>query len=80
MAAYRDHEDLISIGAYRHGANPTVDAAIAMREEIHRFLRQAVSEGASVESARDELLKLAQQCAAKKPAVSLPAATNARKI
>ena len=35
LAAYRDHEDLISIGAYRSGANPTVDAAIAMRDEIN---------------------------------------------
>src|SRR5439155_7648230 len=60
LAAYRDHEDLISIGAYRPGANPTVDAAIAMREEINQFLRQAIEEPSSVESARSDLLKLAQ--------------------
>ncbi|MBW8885280.1 MAG: FliI/YscN family ATPase, partial [Planctomycetia bacterium] len=42
LAAYRDHEDLISIGAYRPGANPTVDAAMAMRDEINRYLRQAI--------------------------------------
>ena len=73
LAAYRDHEDLISIGAYRHGANPTVDTAIAMREEIHRYLRQAISDGSSVESARAELLKLAQQCAApRKPVAAAP--------
>jgi flagellar biosynthesis/type III secretory pathway ATPase len=70
LAAYRDHEDLISIGAYRSGANPTVDAAILMREEIHRYLRQAIDERSSVETARAELLKLAQKCAAaRKPAV-----------
>jgi flagellum-specific ATP synthase len=69
LAAYRDHEDLISIGAYRAGANPTVDAAIAMRDEINRYLRQAIDERPSVESARAELLKLAQKCeAARKPA------------
>jgi flagellum-specific ATP synthase len=69
MAAYRDHEDLISIGAYRAGANPTVDAAIAMREEINRFLRQAIEDQSSVEKARGDLLKLAQRCqAARKPA------------
>src|SRR5262245_52814515 len=69
LAAYRDHEDLISIGAYRQGANPTVDAAIVMREEINRFLRQAIEEPSSVEAARGELLKLAQRClAARKPA------------
>src|SRR5262245_47610454 len=60
LAAYRDHEDLISIGAYRAGANPTVDAAIVMREEINRYLRQAIDEQSSVEVARSELLKLAQ--------------------
>jgi FliI/YscN family ATPase len=69
LAAYRDHEDLISIGAYRAGANPIVDAAIAMREEIQRFLRQAVQEASSVEAARADLAKLVQKCAAaKKPA------------
>src|SRR4051794_39942178 len=62
MAAYRDHEDLISIGAYRAGANPTVDTAMAMRDEIHRYLRQAIEDRSSVESARADLVKLAQQC------------------
>lgn len=82
MAAYRDHEDLISIGAYRAGANPTVDAAIAMRDEINRFLRQAVEENSSVETARADLLKLAQRCqAARKPTApaTVPAAKPAGK-
>jgi flagellum-specific ATP synthase len=71
LAAYRDHEDLISIGAYRSGANPAVDAAIAQREEIGKFLRQAVQEQSSVEAARAELLKLAQRCqTARKPATT----------
>ena len=68
LAAYREHEDLISIGAYRSGANPTVDAAIVMRDEIHKFLRQAVADGSSVETARTQLLALAQRCvSARKP-------------
>jgi FliI/YscN family ATPase len=68
VASYREHEDLISIGAYRQGASAMVDAAIAMREDINRFLRQAIHERSSVESARQELLTLAQRCvAAKKP-------------
>jgi flagellum-specific ATP synthase len=74
VAAYRDHEDLISIGAYRHGANPTVDAAIAMRDDINRYLRQAIEDRSSVETARSELLALAQRCqAARKPAAVAPA-------
>jgi flagellum-specific ATP synthase len=64
MAAYRDHEDLISIGAYRQGANPTVDMAIAMQAEINRYLRQPIEQGSSVESAKGELLKLAARCLA----------------
>lgn len=59
LAVYRDHEDLISIGAYRRGANPLVDRAIDMRESIDAFLRQAVDQPADVESARGELIRLA---------------------
>ena len=61
MAAYRDHEDLISIGAYRVGSNPTVDAAIAMREELDQFLRQKTQESCTLKSARDELLGLQEK-------------------
>jgi flagellum-specific ATP synthase len=75
LAAYRDHEDLISIGAYRPGANPAIDAAILMRDQINGFLRQRIDEPSSVESARGELLKLAQQCqAARKPSAPSPPA------
>jgi flagellum-specific ATP synthase len=78
MAAYREHEDLISIGAYRAGANATVDAAIAMRDEIQRYLRQAIEDRSGVETSRTELLKLAQRClAARKPAPALPAGAKA---
>jgi flagellar biosynthesis/type III secretory pathway ATPase len=73
MSAYKEHEDLISIGAYRNGANPTVDAAIAMREEINKFLRQTVNDGCTVESARKELVALGQRClAARKPVPASP--------
>jgi flagellum-specific ATP synthase len=79
LAAYRDHEDLISIGAYRSGANPAVDCAIAMRDEIQRYLRQGIDERSHVESARAELLKLAQRCqAARKPVVVTPPSTPVR--
>ncbi|HZL87380.1 MAG TPA: FliI/YscN family ATPase [Pirellulaceae bacterium] len=65
LAAYRDHEDLISIGAYRPGVNSVVDAALAMREEFNRYLKQPVEQRSSVELAREELLRLAQKCAAR---------------
>jgi flagellum-specific ATP synthase len=40
MAAYRDAKDLIEIGAYVKGTNPTVDRAVHLRAAIDHFLRQ----------------------------------------
>jgi flagellum-specific ATP synthase len=58
LAAYREHEDLISIGAYKRGANPTVDLAISAQEEIYNYLRQRVDERSSVQAARTDLARL----------------------
>lgn len=78
LTAYREHEDLISIGAYRAGANPTVDAAIAMRDEINQFMRQAVEESTSVDKARDAMIALAQKCAEKRRPAPQPTAQAPR--
>jgi flagellum-specific ATP synthase len=40
IAAYRDVEDLISIGAYKAGTQPASDAAIAKMPGLDAFLRQ----------------------------------------
>ena len=42
LAAYKEKEDLIAIGAYQAGTAPMVDAAIALRAETDAFLRQSV--------------------------------------
>ena len=44
LAEYRRHADLISIGAYRQGSDPKVDAAIAMRDPLNMFLQQEASQ------------------------------------
>ena len=62
IAVHHEHEDLISIGAYRKGSHPLVDAAILMKPEIDRFLRQAVEESATLDTAHKELLQLAARC------------------
>lgn len=49
MAVYRDAEDLISVGAYQHGSNPKIDAAIRATDAIQMFLRQRVEEAALFE-------------------------------
>ncbi|MEX0936791.1 MAG: FliI/YscN family ATPase [Pirellulales bacterium] len=65
LSAYRDHEDLISIGAYRRGANRAVDAAIDMREAIDGFLRQDTDDQAELANTRARLKQLADQCRAR---------------
>lgn len=62
LAAHREHEDLISIGAYRRGANRLVDRSIEMLEPIQEFLRQRVDQCSSVESAREALVQLRVRC------------------
>ncbi len=61
LSVYREHEDLISIGAYRRGANPSVDLAIEQLGPINDFLRQRVDERSSVAEAREQLMGLCQQ-------------------
>ncbi len=68
IAAHRDKEDLIAIGAYQAGADPTVDTAIALRGEIDAFLRQAPDERSGLDQADDGLRALAEAAAAQVPA------------
>jgi flagellum-specific ATP synthase len=63
LAAYRDHEDLISIGAYRRGANRAVDTAIELQDEINRYLRQRIDEPVSLADAASGLKKLHHRAA-----------------
>jgi FliI/YscN family ATPase len=62
LAVYREHADLISIGAYQRGANPLVDLAIERKDEIEKLLRQGVSERTTLEDTRKALLTLAGRC------------------
>lgn len=48
LGVYADNEDLISIGAYRAGANAEIDHAIRMKPEIDRYLQQPVEEHATL--------------------------------
>ena len=60
LTAYRQHEDMISIGAYQSGTNPLVDVAIQLQEPIRRFLQQGASELSKLSESVNELLKLVQ--------------------
>ncbi|MDR0409772.1 MAG: hypothetical protein LBH18_05185, partial [Spirochaetaceae bacterium] len=45
---YAESEDIINVGAYKQGANPDVDAAIAKHGEIEDFLIQGLGEKSSL--------------------------------
>ena len=60
LAAYKQSEDLISIGAYQPGSNPLVDLAIQLKDSINTHLRQSATEKITFQQAVDSLLKLAQ--------------------
>jgi len=48
LAAHRDAEDLIQIGAYVRGSNGTVDEALARLPAIRAFLRQPLDQPATL--------------------------------
>ncbi|MBS1863803.1 MAG: FliI/YscN family ATPase [Actinobacteria bacterium] len=58
LAAYRDKEDLIAIGAYQPGGDPTVDTAIALRPDLDAFLRQCPDERSDLAEADQRLAAL----------------------
>jgi flagellum-specific ATP synthase len=68
MAAYRDKEDLIAIGAYQSGTDPLTDAAITARGPIQGFLRQGTDERTTADDADAGLASLAMLALGTEPA------------
>jgi len=60
LAAYREAEDLINVGAYVKGSNPEIDLAVRCRPAIQKFLRQGITETTTLEATRSSLLDLAR--------------------
>jgi flagellum-specific ATP synthase len=60
LSAYRNAEDLINVGAYVKGANPEIDQAVQAHPSIVRFLKQGISERATLDQSRQALLELAK--------------------
>ncbi len=44
LATYKKFEDMINLGAYKHGTNPDLDLAISMIEKLRGYLRQDMHE------------------------------------
>ncbi|HEU0276370.1 MAG TPA: flagellar protein export ATPase FliI [Rhodanobacteraceae bacterium] len=54
-ATWREHRDLITIGAYRKGSDPRVDEAITLWPAMEKFLRQPTGESVPMARALHEL-------------------------
>lgn len=58
IAAYEKAEDLINIGAYQSGSNPTIDLAIENHDAINAFLTQPRHEEAHISESIDRLMQI----------------------
>ncbi len=60
MAAYREVEDLIQIGAYAAGQNPATDAAVALKPRIDAILQQKTGESEAFALSRTRMIEIAR--------------------
>jgi flagellum-specific ATP synthase len=58
LAAYTASEDLIRIGAYQKGSDPTLDKALLLIPELHRFLMQKPGDAVCFSDAISKMLAL----------------------
>jgi flagellum-specific ATP synthase len=58
LAAYTASEDLIRIGAYQKGGDPTLDKALTLIPELHRFLMQKPGEAITLDDTVARLMSL----------------------
>jgi len=52
---YRQHRDLISVGAYQRGTDAKVDEAVAMYPQLTEFLQQSITQPVSLADSIDRL-------------------------
>ncbi len=64
LAAYKDAEDLIQIGAYAKGSSAATDVAIRYYDRINELLQQGSREKDSMEAAKSRMVKLAIEAGA----------------
>jgi flagellum-specific ATP synthase len=67
-STYQQNRDLISVGAYRRGADPRVDQAVEHSPRMLEFLRQDMYEPLGLERSYSDLRQLVTQFSAPAPA------------
>lgn len=61
LAAYKESEDLITVGAYARGSNPKVDKAIVIYDDLTNLLRQQIEESFTIDELFDRMLEIARK-------------------
>lgn len=69
-SVYQQNRDLITVGAYRRGADPRVDLAVDQWPKILDFLRQDMYEPVGIERSYADLQKLVTQFSVGAPVLS----------
>lgn len=64
LAAHKQAEDLIQIGAYAKGSNPVVDTSIRYYEAMLALLQQGSKEKETFDAARTRMIKIAMEAGA----------------
>lgn len=60
MAMYRENKDLIDVGMYQPGSNPSLDTAIQMMPQVNAFLQQRTSDSVTMETTIQTLVDMMQ--------------------
>ena len=62
VAAYEEKRDLIVLGAYSKGSDPSVDRAIAVRPRVESFLKQGTEDFEPTSKTMELLSQLGESC------------------
>ena len=58
LSIYRENKDLIDVGMYQPGSNPTLDVAIQMMPQVNAFLQQRISDSVSMDNTVQNIIDM----------------------
>lgn len=58
LSLYRENKDLIDVGMYQPGSNPSLDVAIQMMPQVNGFLQQRTSDSVTMETTIQTLVDM----------------------
>ena len=61
LAAYKESEDLINVGAYARGTNPKVDKAMLIYNDLLNLLQQRAEDPSNIDDTYDKMVDIARK-------------------